>query len=64
MPDPQTTLYVQKDKPAQVGNFGANGATPQAAYALPVAGSDAATTQALANAMRLALIAAGICAAS
>lgn len=60
----QITFYVAKGGPAQVGAFGANGAAPQTAYALPAAGSDLATTQALANALRLALIAAGICVAS
>jgi len=42
-----------------VGKFGANGAVPQAAYAVPAAAVDPATTMALANALRLALIANG-----
>jgi hypothetical protein len=42
------------------GKFGANGKTPQAAAALPAAATDLATAQALANALRLALINCGI----
>lgn len=57
----QDTVYVHKDGECEVGKFGCNSKAPQAAYELPVDGSDAATTQALANAMKAALIANGIC---
>jgi hypothetical protein len=40
--------------------FGANGKTPQAAYALPANGTDLATTQTLANAIKALLIANGL----
>jgi hypothetical protein len=44
----------------QAGAFGANGAAPQAPAGLPAAAVDPATTQALVNAIRTALIANGI----
>lgn len=41
--------------------FGCNGQAPQTAYTVPAAATDPATTMALVNAIRLALIADGIC---
>jgi hypothetical protein len=43
-----------------VGNFGCNGKTPQAAYSVNAAATDPATTMALVNQLRAALIANGI----
>lgn len=57
----QVTVNVLKDHPAQVGNFGANGKGPQTAVTVNAAATDAATTMALANQLRAALIACGLC---
>lgn len=56
----QKTAYVHKGLDAEVGAFGCNGASAQEAYELPAAADDPTTTQALVNAIRLALIANGI----
>lgn len=59
---PQVTDAVSKGHSCQVGNFGANGAVPQTAVVLPTNAVDLATTEALVNAIKVALIACGICA--
>jgi hypothetical protein len=59
---PQVTDSVLKGHSCQVANFGANGAVPQTAVVLPANATDLATSQALANAIKAALIACGICA--
>jgi len=59
---PQVTLQVLKGKPAQVDAFGCNGKTPQTAVTLPANATDLATSEALVNAIKAALIACGICA--
>ena len=58
----QVTDAVQKGHPAQVGNFGCNGAVPQTAVTLPANATDLATAETLVNAIKAALIANGICA--
>lgn len=58
---PQLTDKVSKKKPCQVQEFGCNGTTPQSTVAVAVAAVDPATTMALVNQLRAALIANGIC---
>ncbi len=59
MPE-QNTIYPVKGKDTQVGQFGANGKLPQPAVAVATAAVDAATTMAVVNQIRAALIANGI----
>lgn len=58
----QTTAHTLKGAPAQLAEFGCNGKTPQLPVTLPTNAVDLATAQALVNAIKVALIANGICA--
>lgn len=56
----QKTVNVLKGGPAQVGNFGANGAVPQTVVAVSADATDLAEALVLLNEIKAALIACGL----
>jgi hypothetical protein len=57
----QVTANALKGQPVQCAEFGCNGAHPQTPVTLPANATDLATSEALVNAIKTALIANGIC---